>query len=76
MFSVIVDGEVLDFKYNRLGKGHYAFYIGDILIGQMFKLKNEWTAVCDYKPLGYPVNGFVSRYRASEFLLKYCGFWS
>ena len=35
MYSTIVDGEVIDWKYKKLQKGHYAFYLGDTLVGQV-----------------------------------------
>ena len=80
MYSVIVDGEVLDFKYKRARQSvltfRYVFYIGDILIGQIFNHgKLGWYAVSDYKPnpIGY-VGGFKTRHDAAEFLLKLNGF--
>jgi len=80
MYSVIVDGKVLDFKYKQTKhpklKYRYVFYIGDILIGQLFNHgRRGWSCVSDYKsnPL-CPVNGFKTRHDAAEFLLKLNGF--
>ncbi len=77
MNSCIVDGKVLDFKYKKLNEFTYAFYIGDIYIGQVFNMDTSWTAVGrpanDTKSLG-PINGFKNRYYASEYLLLLTGY--
>ena len=73
MYSVVVDGKVLDFHYKKLSTS-YAFYIGDILIGQIFKMKRYWTAVSNKPNDLCLIYGFKSRYYASEFLLKLQGY--
>lgn len=48
------------------------FYVGDKLIGQLFKLQRGWAAVHrEPMNLGGPVNGFASRLLASEFLYQF-----
>ena len=74
MYSVIVDGNVLDFKYKRGFEFSYAFYIGDILIGQVFNMGRHWSGVSwEPHPLG-AVSGFKTRHDAAEFLLKLNGY--
>jgi hypothetical protein len=76
-YSVIVDGRVLDFRYEKLTALQAVnFYIGDIFIGQIFKMRaREWSVVSFHTPDPLcPVDGFATRYHASEFLLKVCGF--
>lgn len=72
MLSEIRDGKVLDFRYKVQDELIQAFYIGDILIGQVFRLgKNNWSCVSwEYPHDVYPVDGFKSRYHASEFMLR------
>jgi hypothetical protein len=77
MYSIAVDGKVLDYHYKKGGQDFiYNFYIGDIFIGQIFKLgKGDWAPVtfhtkCPYKN----VRGFRNRFCASEFMLIVCGF--
>jgi len=78
MYSTVVDGKVLDWKYKRSGHDFpvYNFYIGDIFIGQIFNLgRSGWCpvtfhTVCPYKN----VHGFRTLCHASEFMLQVCGF--
>lgn len=86
MYSVIVDDKVLDFKYKRASKvlikkypilkRRHVFYIGNILIGQIFSSRNRgWSCVSDKEPNPLcPVNGFKTRHDAAEFLLKVNGY--
>ena len=75
MYSEIVDGKVLDYRFKKLesnGYRHYAFYIGDIYIGQLFgdEKKRNWSCVsCNPNPL-FPISGFRTRLDACEILLK------
>jgi len=76
MYSVTLNGQVLDFHYKKLkGSKCHAFYIGDILIGKIFKMRRYWSAVSDQPNYLCPVDGFKTRYHASEFLLKLQGYW-
>lgn len=76
MLSCIVDGEVLDFHYRKFLYG-YTFYIGDILIGQIFdEGRRGWAAVAAKPPTKglNGVHGFRTRYDASEYLLRVLGY--
>lgn len=71
MYSSIVDGKVLDWRWKKRDVDTL-FYVGDIFIGQLFNNgRNGWSAV--YKdPTGLGcVDGFKTRYAASQFMLKF-----
>lgn len=73
--SIVYKGKVLDFKYkrNKVLKFLYVFYVGDMLIGQLFLVNKSWTAVSNRVPCVYgAVGGFKTRQHASEFLLAVC----
>jgi len=79
MYSVIVDDKVLDFKYKKLDELISAFYVGDIYVGQIFKMRRAWSCVASRSVYIngsniYPVDGFKTRLDASQFLLKAGGF--
>ena len=76
MLSCCYQGKVSDFKYTKLSLPNgYNFYIGDIFIGQIFKMrKHNWHAVSFHKNARGAIGGFGSRYHASEYLLKLNGF--
>ena len=76
MLSAVVEGKVLDFRYTKVSVGHYHFHIGEIRIGQLFRMGNmNWCAVPSLPRIGVsPVEGFRSRYKASEYMLKARGF--
>ena len=76
MLSAIVDGKVLDFKYKKLQSfksgNQYAFYVGDILVGQVFKMRFGWSSVVTFSPntsVGV-VEGFITRTAASQYILQ------
>lgn len=77
MYLIIVDGKVLDYKFKKHKAADfiYSFYIGDIFVGQLFRMrKNGWSCVPrDSYPLS-PMDGFRSRFDAAECLLKMCGY--
>lgn len=74
MYSITIDSKVLDYNYKKLDDFTYAFYVGDIYIGQVFRMKKYWTAVSG-KPCDIcPVEGFKNRLYASQFLLKLEGY--
>jgi len=76
MYSVIVDGKVLDFRYKNMPlNSSYVFYIGDIYVGQIFKIRNYW-AIVPRTPVSsnVPLSGFATRYHASEALLTIEGY--
>ena len=79
-YSQIVDGKVLDYHFKRLqvfenGSNHYLFSIGDIPIGQVFRMgKGNWTAVSRHpNPLGC-IDGLRSRLDCCTILLKLAGY--
>jgi hypothetical protein len=79
MHSIIIDNKVLDFKFKK--QAHftdasraYAFYIGDILVGQVFNFSSGWTAVSKQPHPLCPVVGFKTRLDAAEMLLKLNGY--
>lgn len=78
MLSCVYNGKVLDFHYKKLSDRCYNFSIGDIFIGQIFKMrKHNWYAVSWYENARgsrFSMGGFGSRYHASEYLLKINGF--
>jgi len=45
MNSIVINGRVLDFCYKRRHGPLYAFYVGDIFVGQIAKLKGGYTAI-------------------------------
>ena len=74
MLSLVVEGKVLDWRFKKLNDFTYAFYVGDIYVGQVFKMKGRsWSAVSSKPNEIHPIDGFKSRYYASEFLLKLNG---
>ena len=81
MRSVNYNGEWLDWKFtqNKKLKSVYNFYIGDMFIGQIFRLsKHNWSPISFYKndelteidKILNSVNGFSSRINAAIYLLK------
>jgi len=70
-YSVCYKGKVLDYSYKKLQNSHYAFYIGDIYIGQLFNTGSFWSCVSN-KPekIPDPYDGFKTRHYAAQFLLK------
>ena len=75
MYSQIVDRKVLDYHYKKMKHNNgYFFYIGDIYIGQMYKIRDYWAIVPRTKCKICPINGFINRYYAAETLLKLAGY--
>lgn len=79
--STTFEGKVLDWHYKPINGStkRFAFYIGDIFVGQIHKSWNPrsgWIAVCGSKgSFGIcPLDGFKTRYYAAEFLLKIGGY--
>jgi len=73
MYSIVIDNEVLDYSYKKSREGYY-FYVGDFYIGQLFYIRNAWTAVSILPNELCPLSGFKTRFHASEFLLKLQGY--
>ena len=80
MYSEIVDGEVLDWRFEKT-KGmrfRYTFWIGQYLVGQIFRMsRGRWSAVAPYPLEGgfHHIHGFASRHDAAEFLLRVRRYW-
>ena len=74
MYSCIHDGKVLDFHYKKVSDFEQHFYIGDIFVGRVFKIFNYWTAVGKSGGRMNKVDGFHTRHKASEFLLRLEGY--
>lgn len=67
----IHNGEVLDWHFKKGFQDFVqSFYVGTILMGQIFHDKLGWSAVSWFPNDVCPVNGFRTRYDAAEFLLK------
>lgn len=71
MISVCHDGKVKDIHYKQR-EIDTVVYLGDEYIGQLFKIRNKYSAV--YKQpseLGFTkVDGFATRYDATHYLLR------
>ena len=78
MQSLILDGKVLDFKYREIKFGVYSFSTGHISQGTLYNLgKLGWTAVSNSsKSSMNNISGFITRYKAAEYLLRLNGYWS
>lgn len=82
MFSVLWNGEVLDYHYKMIKNMDffYTFYIGEIFIGQLCRHgKGNWSC-SSVNPQGknwrhiFPAMGFKSRMAAAQYLLKFQGY--
>lgn len=69
MLSEIVDGKVLDWRFKRR-KVDTLFYIGDIFVGQIFKIGKSWSAVSRIPTTMGVIHGFRTRGDAARLLLK------
>lgn len=73
-YSIIIGGKVEDLTYKKLNNFSYSFYVGETLIGSVFRLQNNYWSCTSQKPHELcPVHGFRNRHSASEFLLKLNG---
>ena len=74
MYSIVLDGKVLDYRYKKMNHFTYAFYVGDIYVGQVFRMKHYWSCISSKPNDLCPVDGFKNRFHASEFILKLGGY--
>ncbi len=75
MYSIVLDGKVLDYRYKKMNDFTYAFYVGDIYVGQVFRMrKGRWACIGNKANDLCPVHGFADRLYASEFILKLGGY--
>ena len=71
MLSLVLDGKVLDYRYKKRDEFTSSFYVGDILVGQVFDMgRSGWSAVCCGDCVMRPAEGFKTRYAASKFMLQ------
>ena len=72
--SGIVNGKVLDHKYVNQKDGFYAFFLGDMCLGQIVKnRRGGWCAIPIHTQSVYgKVEGFRTREDAAEFILQVC----
>ena len=69
--SIIIDGKVEDLRFVRQPNlSRTLVYVGDLLIGQLWKIGNAWDAVGQTPSKCYPASGFRTRIRAAEFLIQ------
>ena len=73
MMSITVNGKVLDFKF-RKRTVDITFHIGDIFVGQIFKVGRTYSVVGKTPNKLSPINGLATRWRAAELLLKMEGY--
>ena len=74
IYSSVVDGKVLDWKFKRQQPHWVAFYIGDILVGQIFKLNSGYTGVLYNSHQYNGIGGFRTRHDAATYLLFIGGY--
>jgi len=74
MMSHIHEGKVLDYHYKKLTSCATAFYIGDIYVGQIFKLRKTWSVVGRSPHPLCPIDGIATRWQAAQLLLKLEGY--
>jgi len=72
MMSIIKDGKVLDFYFKRCKVQNFRtmFYIGDIFVGQIFKIGRTYSVVGKHPHPLSPIRGLATRWQAAELLLK------
>jgi len=71
MMSAIVNGKVLDFKFKKGGQDFITvFYVGDIYVGQIFKMSHGWSVVGKSPNALSPIDGLRTRWQAAQLLLK------
>lgn len=72
-YSITVDGKVKDYHFIRQNDFTVNFYIGDIYVGQIFKLNGYTAMLCKPHPHN-KVHGFKTRLAAAEYLLRIGGY--
>jgi len=74
MMSTIVNGKVLDWHFKKRTVDT-VFYIGDIFVGQIFKVANTYSVVGKTPHDLSPINGLATRWQAAELLLRMEGYY-
>lgn len=69
-YSATIKGKVLPYTYKK-NEVCTNFYIGDIFLGQIFKMHNDWSVVSWHTPKGYnSVSGLKTKTDCCEWLIK------
>lgn len=72
-YSHIVNGKVLDVtsKKCKYLQGRYVVYLGEIYIGQIYKMKlGHWDILTAWSSPFNGLSGFVNKYKCYDVLLK------
>lgn len=69
-YSRVVDGKVLDVTSKRPYQNYYVVYLGDMWIGQIFKLRNGYSIVSRYVTEFGNVAGLATKYHCYDRLLE------
>jgi hypothetical protein len=73
-YALCWEGQVLVYRFKNLRDGIYAFYCGDVYMGQLFKMRRRkgytWTAVPNWPSPYSPYDGLSSRLDACEMCIK------
>jgi hypothetical protein len=67
-YSTIINKKVLPWRFKKR-KVDTLFYVGDFLLGQIFKMKNSWSALPDSTTEAGLVSGFRTRVDACQYLI-------
>ena len=70
LYSENYQGKVLDYRFKRMNEFTYAFYIGDIYLGQVYNMDRNWAAVSGIITGYGPVYGFKTRMDACQYILQ------
>ena len=82
-YGINHNGEIMDYRfekknvYDTMTCDRYAFYLGDIRIGTIWRhSKYSWTAISSKKNDGWPtmIENLNSRLAAANYLLKMNGY--
>lgn len=74
-YGVVIDGKVTPYRFKKMQRGMWAFYLGDAYVGQLHNLGHDWSCVGKTPNKLCPIRGFKSRLAAVEMLLKLEGFY-
>ncbi len=76
MYSLIHDGQVLDYRFKKHLEFSYLFFTGDLYQGQVFNTKRGWSALADrsVSKTVQLVKGFRTRLDAAEYILQANGY--
>jgi len=70
MYSVIHEGKILDHHFKRHTANSYTFYVGDIYVGQIHKLRKSWSIISKTVNDLSPIHGLRTRIDGAILLLK------